>query len=100
MKFIFFKVKDSENIQIGQLQQILIEIEKLNQTIQSSTQQQQQQQQTLPDYTESIRKLFKENSVPQIIQPYLSTNKNFNYKQTSDVNSFDLSQFKVLSNLF
>ncbi|CAF0914580.1 unnamed protein product [Brachionus calyciflorus] len=89
--------KDSENndIQVGLLQQILIEIEKLNnlqnQTVNPNNNNFQPNK--IGDYSESIGKLFKDFNIPQIIQPFLNENKNFDFKHSDK--KIDLTFLKM-----
>lgn len=90
------------------LQNILIEIEKLYQ----SNQQERQTQTTsssntllnpnqIPDYSELIKKLFKDSTnIPDIIKPYLIENKNFNSNKQpenpSEAKNFPAIDLKLL----
>jgi hypothetical protein len=93
--------KDTEttgDIPIDLLQQVLIEVNKpaqQQQQQQSSSSQQLDQSQPsaqTTDYSDLIKKLFKDSlsNVPEVIQPMLNASKNFN------LNNLDQLQLKYL----
>ncbi|RNA03614.1 CCR4-NOT transcription complex subunit 1 isoform X1, partial [Brachionus plicatilis] len=87
-------VNDSEynELQIGLLQQILIEVQRLTHQSPNSG-----QPNKTGNYSESVEKFFKDYNIPAIIRPFLTESKNFNSKISDK--TIDLTFFKMENSL-